>query len=225
MEQYLKRCIDTRLIDKLDSSGAVWIKGPKWCGKSTTAERYPKSAVFMQSNRTDLSCSSIALVHSLVDEREFDFFLSRKDFGRILRRERVWYLLPQIVILLLLSADGIALGLTIREGAPWWLFAAIPVLATINATIWFFGFTSGGAQIFKRCHASFKEDGTLALSCVRESGFTFQGTTGFEKTMRVKRITERNGYWVVYGDRRQWGVLPKEIPVKELLHMQNAMGF
>lgn len=76
-----------------------------------------------------------------------------------------------------------------------------------------------GVQIFKQCHASFKEDGTLVLSCVRESGFTFQGTTGFEKTMKVRKVTERNGYWVVYGDRRQWGVLPKEIPVKELLHM------
>ncbi len=154
-----------------------------------------------------------------VAKREFDFFLPRKDFGRILRRERIWYFLSHIAIVLLLSADGIALGLTIMEGAPWWLFAAIPVLAIADATIWFFAFTNGGVQIFKQCHASFKENGTLVLSCVRESGFTFQGTTGFTKTMKVKKVTERNGYWVVYGDRRQWGVLPKEIPVRELLHL------
>ncbi|MDD6302176.1 MAG: DUF4143 domain-containing protein [Bacillales bacterium] len=51
MDKYLKRCIDTRLKDKLDSSGAVWIKGPKWCGKSTTAEQIASSAVYMQSRK------------------------------------------------------------------------------------------------------------------------------------------------------------------------------
>lgn len=51
MDKYLKRCIDTRLKDKLDSSGAVWIKGPKWCGKSTTAEQFASSAVYMQSRK------------------------------------------------------------------------------------------------------------------------------------------------------------------------------
>ena len=45
MNKYLKRCIDTRLKDKLASSGAVWIKGPKWCVKSTTAEQIAKSLV------------------------------------------------------------------------------------------------------------------------------------------------------------------------------------
>lgn len=51
MEKYLKRCIDERLKDKLASSGAVWIKGPKWCGKSTTAEQFAKSFVYMQSRK------------------------------------------------------------------------------------------------------------------------------------------------------------------------------
>jgi len=51
MEKYMKRCIDTRLKDKLESSGAVWIKGPKWCGKSTTAEQIAKSCVYMQSRK------------------------------------------------------------------------------------------------------------------------------------------------------------------------------
>ena len=51
MDKYLKRCIDTRLKDKLDSSGAVWIKGPKWCGKSTTAEQVANSFVYMQSRK------------------------------------------------------------------------------------------------------------------------------------------------------------------------------
>lgn len=51
MDKYLKRCIDQRLKDKLESSGAVWIKGPKRCGKSTTAEQFSKNAVYMQSRK------------------------------------------------------------------------------------------------------------------------------------------------------------------------------
>jgi len=38
MKKYYSRCIDSQLKDKLESSGAVLVKGPKWCGKSTTAE-------------------------------------------------------------------------------------------------------------------------------------------------------------------------------------------
>lgn len=51
MDKYLKRCIETRLMDKLESSGAVWIKGPKWCGKSTTAEQFAKSSIYMQNRK------------------------------------------------------------------------------------------------------------------------------------------------------------------------------
>lgn len=51
MEKYLERCIDGQLIDKLESSGAVLIKGPKWCGKSTSAEQVAKSAVYMQKSK------------------------------------------------------------------------------------------------------------------------------------------------------------------------------
>ena len=46
--EYLKRIADEVLQDTLDSSGAVLITGPKWCGKSTTAERLAKSVVYMQ---------------------------------------------------------------------------------------------------------------------------------------------------------------------------------
>ena len=46
--QYLERIADEILKDNLESSGAVLITGPKWCGKSTTAERFAKSVVYMQ---------------------------------------------------------------------------------------------------------------------------------------------------------------------------------
>ena len=36
---YLKRIADEELSLRLEAFGAVQIKGPKWCGKTTTAER------------------------------------------------------------------------------------------------------------------------------------------------------------------------------------------
>lgn len=49
LESYIPRIMDSILEDKLQAAGAVYIKGPKWCGKSTTALKHSKSAVFMQN--------------------------------------------------------------------------------------------------------------------------------------------------------------------------------
>ena len=38
MKQYRKRIADEILRRKLEGKGAVLIEGPKWCGKTTTAE-------------------------------------------------------------------------------------------------------------------------------------------------------------------------------------------
>lgn len=45
---YLPRVADVLLEEKLRSSGAVQIKGPKWCGKTMTAARRAASSVFLQ---------------------------------------------------------------------------------------------------------------------------------------------------------------------------------
>lgn len=37
--EYLPRVADGLLTQALQSSGAVQIKGPKWCGKTATAEK------------------------------------------------------------------------------------------------------------------------------------------------------------------------------------------
>ena len=47
MENYRKRIADELLADKLAGKGAVLIEGPKWCGKTTTAEQIAKSALYM----------------------------------------------------------------------------------------------------------------------------------------------------------------------------------
>ena len=52
MKQYYPRIIDELLKKKLRTSGAVLLKGPKWCGKSTSASRIAKSIIFMQDPST-----------------------------------------------------------------------------------------------------------------------------------------------------------------------------
>lgn len=47
MIQYKKRIADQLLKRKLKSAGAVLIEGPKWCGKTTTAEQIASSILYM----------------------------------------------------------------------------------------------------------------------------------------------------------------------------------
>lgn len=47
MTQYKKRIADKILEKKLKGKGAVLIQGPKWCGKTTTAEQISKSILYM----------------------------------------------------------------------------------------------------------------------------------------------------------------------------------
>ena len=44
---YRPRIADTVLARKLAGKGAVLIEGPKWCGKTTTAEQQAKSVIYM----------------------------------------------------------------------------------------------------------------------------------------------------------------------------------
>lgn len=45
---YLKRTADAVLEERLEAFGAVLIEGPKWCGKTTTAEQIAKSVIKLQ---------------------------------------------------------------------------------------------------------------------------------------------------------------------------------
>lgn len=47
MENYRKRIADNILKRKLEGKGAVLIEGPKWCGKTTTAEQIAASILYM----------------------------------------------------------------------------------------------------------------------------------------------------------------------------------
>ncbi len=46
--KYFKRISDELLLQRLEAIGAVLIEGPKWCGKTTTAEQQSKSIIRLQ---------------------------------------------------------------------------------------------------------------------------------------------------------------------------------
>ena len=59
---YFKRVSDKVLAERLEAFGAVLIEGPKWCGKTTTAEQQAKSVIKMQD--PDMSNEYLATVES-----------------------------------------------------------------------------------------------------------------------------------------------------------------
>ena len=51
-KKYLPRIADVKLTLALEAMGAVLIEGPKWCGKTSTAENIAKSVLYMQDPDT-----------------------------------------------------------------------------------------------------------------------------------------------------------------------------
>ena len=47
MKAYISRIADQQIKQKLAIMGAVLIEGPKWCGKTTTAEQFTKSQLYL----------------------------------------------------------------------------------------------------------------------------------------------------------------------------------
>jgi len=45
---YIKRIIDKTIAEKMQVMGCVVVKGPKWCGKTTTAGQFAKSVLELQ---------------------------------------------------------------------------------------------------------------------------------------------------------------------------------
>lgn len=56
--KYKKRIADSLLDLQLESAGAILIEGPKWCGKTTTAEQKAKAYCFWMTLKTSskISC-------------------------------------------------------------------------------------------------------------------------------------------------------------------------
>ena len=60
--KYINRIIDNEIKEKLSYTGAVVIKGPKWCGKTTSAKQLAKSVLEMQN--PDLQDNYIELANT-----------------------------------------------------------------------------------------------------------------------------------------------------------------
>ena len=68
---YLPRIVDGILRERLESVGAVLIAGPKWCGKTTTAEQQAKSVLKLQDpDKTKGYMATAELKPSLLLEGE-----------------------------------------------------------------------------------------------------------------------------------------------------------
>jgi len=66
--EYLYRIADEHLKERLEAMGAVLIEGPKWCGKTTTAEQQAASVIQLQDpdNREDFLATAAAKPSNLL---------------------------------------------------------------------------------------------------------------------------------------------------------------
>ena len=104
MDRYIGRCVDCLVERDLGIFGAVLIQGPKWCGKTTTAQRFAESSLSLsdpsggfaalQLARLDPAQAIVGPTPRLVDEwqeiaRAFRFFIShfisRQNKTRVLK--------------------------------------------------------------------------------------------------------------------------------------------
>ena len=54
MSKYMNRLVDQALANELEAFGAVYITGPKWCGKTTTGMQLAKN-MSIDLDRVELS--------------------------------------------------------------------------------------------------------------------------------------------------------------------------
>ncbi|MCC8103820.1 MAG: DUF4143 domain-containing protein [Clostridiales bacterium] len=85
MKEYRKRIADDILARKLEGKGAVLIEGPKWCGKTTTAEQIAQSVLYMDDP----------------EKKEQNITMSELSPGRLLKGETPrlideWQLAPKL---------------------------------------------------------------------------------------------------------------------------------
>jgi len=66
MNDYKHRIADVLLQKKLRGTGAVLIEGPKWCGKTTTAEHQAASFVYMDDIQEGTNWQQLASINPKV---------------------------------------------------------------------------------------------------------------------------------------------------------------
>ena len=62
MNGYMGRCIDRSIERDLGIFGAVLIQGPKWCGKTTTAQQFAESSLSLSDPAGDFAALQLAKI-------------------------------------------------------------------------------------------------------------------------------------------------------------------
>lgn len=96
--EYIKRIIDKEIEEKMSVMGAVLIKGPKWCGKTTSAKQIAKSVLEIQN--PDLQENYIELANTKPS------LLLEGDKPRLIDE---WQLAPKLWNAVRYSVDKLAL--------------------------------------------------------------------------------------------------------------------
>jgi len=83
--KYIRRIADEIVTDKLETTGAVVIRGPKWCGKTRTAKEFAKSVLELQDD----------------EQMEKNKMLAGSDMSILLQGEKPrlideWQIIPRI---------------------------------------------------------------------------------------------------------------------------------
>ena len=60
MKEYIPRIVDSIFKLKLETMGAFYVKGAKWCGKTTTSEQFAKSVVYLDDPESGESLRAMA---------------------------------------------------------------------------------------------------------------------------------------------------------------------
>ena len=96
--EYINRIVDEEIREKLSVMGAILIKGPKWCGKTTSAKQIAKSVLEMQN--PDLQENYIELANTKPS------LLLEGDKPRLIDE---WQLVPKLWNAVRYSVDNIGL--------------------------------------------------------------------------------------------------------------------
>ena len=64
--KYITRVTDAAVIEKLQGLGGLMIIGPKWCGKTSTAEQFSKSALYLDNSQDSGNSIQVAALNPVV---------------------------------------------------------------------------------------------------------------------------------------------------------------
>jgi len=86
--KYLPRIIDNEIKEQLEAVGAINIRGPKWCGKTTTAENFSKSIFKVQGDS-----SSNSVNNNILLAKDNPYFVLKGEVPRVIDE---WQLVPEL---------------------------------------------------------------------------------------------------------------------------------